>query len=45
MHIPAIVRLEGPGGERIDGEWRASPIKDEKGNVIEIRLTPLETLP
>ncbi len=42
MHIPTIVRLEGPGGQEIRGEWKVLEVSYYPYGVIEkIVLVPL----
>jgi hypothetical protein len=41
MYIPGIVRLEGPGGQEVKGEWKVKNIKYENGTITAITLAPL----
>jgi len=41
MYIPPIVRLEGPGGQEIAGEWKVLEVAISKGAIEKIVLVPL----
>jgi len=42
MHIPVIVRLEGPCGQEVKGEWKVSNVVyNSDGDIKKIVLVPL----